>query len=80
MSIIHRRRKQYLITEPYDGSHVRILASADTPEKAEAQLQEEANARSKQGYTFFQPVRRIKASIDEAENALDRRLASFETW
>ena len=72
--------KMYLITEPYDGSHVRIIASARTPEAAEKQFDRESSIRAKKGYGFFGPVRRIIAPRKAIENELDRRLSALPTW
>ena len=78
----HASRSQgtYLITEPYDGSHVRILASGGTPEAAERQYEREATRRAKRGYSFFHPVRRVMGARAEVENMLDRRVAELPAW
>lgn len=71
----------YLITEPYDGSAVRILACARTPGAAEQQYDREVSARSLKGYGFFSPVRRVIGSRKEVESLrLDRRVAQLPTW
>ena len=72
--------KTYLITEPYDGSHVRILASARTPEGAERQFAKERHWRARRGYLFFSPIRRIIGDRREVDNELDRRLSDMPTW
>jgi hypothetical protein len=71
---------RYLITEPYDGSHVRILADAATPEGAERQFAEEGRARARHGYGFFRPIRRIVGDRKAVEDKLDRRLGGLPTW
>jgi hypothetical protein len=76
-----REMKMYMITEPYDGSHVRILACSRTPEVAERQLDREAAARCRRGYTFFQPIRRLVSTRREVEAlSLDRRLVDLPPW
>ena len=78
----HASRSQglYLITEPYDGSHVRILASGRTPEAAERQYEREGRHRAKRGYSFFHPVRRIIGMRAEVDKMLDRRVAELPAW
>jgi hypothetical protein len=78
----HASRSQgiYLITEPYDGSHVRILASGHTPEAAERQMERERSRRAKRGYTFFSPIRRVIGRKSEIDNMLDRRMNDLPTW
>lgn len=70
----------YIITEPYDGLRVRILACARTKLKAEKQFQREVRIRTERGYCFFSPVRRIIGTRREVDNALDIMLDKFETW
>ena len=70
----------YLITEPYDGSHVRILASGRTPEAAERQMERERARRTKRGYSFFSPVRRVIGRRAGIDNMLDHRMDDLPTW
>lgn len=72
--------ERYLITEPYDGSHVRILADGASPEDAERQMDAERATRRAKGYSFFRPIRRILGDPAEVDNELDRRITDFPTW
>lgn len=71
---------KYLITEPYDGSRVRVLVEGDTPEHADRIWRAVAEKRVNQGYTFFEPLRRVIGDPREVENELDRIVADLPEW
>jgi len=70
----------YMITEPYDGSHVRVLASARSPEAAERQMDRVRHARKTQRAGFFGPIRRVIGDRRAVENEMDQRIAELPTW
>lgn len=80
MSHASRSQGTYLITEPYDGTHVRVIASGATPEAAERQISRERARRTKAGYTFFSPLRRVISERGDVHGILDREAATLPTW
>lgn len=72
----------YLVTEPYDGSRVRIIAAARTAEAAERKFQRVSARRAAAGYLFFSPIRRVLGSrrAIDALDGLDRLVANLPTW
>ena len=71
----------YCITEPFDGSRIRVIACARTRERAEAQYEREATSRARAGYGFFCPLRRVVASSRRAlHRARDAHVATLPTW
>ena len=70
----------YLITEPYDGSHVRVIASGRTPDAAEWKYEQEARSRHAKGYKFFSPIRYVRGRRAHVHQRPDREVAMLPTW
>ncbi|MBN9525815.1 MAG: hypothetical protein J0H82_06420 [Alphaproteobacteria bacterium] len=72
----------YLVTEPYDGTRVRVLVAARTAEAAEQKFQRVSARRAAAGYQFFSPIRHVIGSrrLIETLDGLDRLVAGLPTW
>lgn len=70
----------YLVTEPYDGIRVRVIAAARTPERAEAKYQTVQARRAAAGYGLFAPIRHVIGRRVHVDGELDRRVAELPTW
>lgn len=73
-------QSQYLITEPYDGYHVRVISSGRTPYTATQKYHRLARMRAAKGQSFFSPIRHVIGVRAEVHQAPDREIATLPTW